>query len=831
MPRIAGRLAAALAVACLSAAFAPSSGPVETRPVSVEDILKLEAFGRADVSPDGRWLIYEKRGAYEGAMRFDLAWRSAWTIMDLWIVDLADPTGEPRRLLAGEGPGLQRTAWSPSGKRLLITRLQGQAYEYGVVDVANRSVEWTGLAADISTKGAEAEWASDKVLLLLTRPDKSLPAAMRQDAGAQPRMTEAWRRTADGHQPSRTVVETRHGVETAERPRPPRVLMRLDLDDGRRQLLAEGRVTDFALSPDGRRVAVVSGDERVPISPGQVVQVESDSRERLSLVDLASGETRRPMPGLDVAPHLLRWSADSQEVLVWARRDGAAWREGGLVRASAEGGLMVDVGALTPGTDAEILWGVKADWLGGDPVILARDAEEGRFDWRLVLEGGKHRALTSGLDAAPVRLSNAGRDALYVFADGGYWAMTREGLRRLTPQETVLSEAAAFDPERSRRQLANEAPRRAWTFAAAANGQSLLVASDGSMSRISEGGGVDIRPLTTSSRAALVLRRTGLAETLVLRTGEGERDLDTVNDRLGGVVLTRPLPVRHEGVDGKPTTSWLFLPDAGRAGPIRGLIVKVYPGSVDRLVWSDPMTLTYGIRSQVLAGAGFAVLSPSMPAGRPDSRGDLYARSVDLAVDAALVAYPELPSERMAVLGHSFGGYAALEIAARSSRYKAYVASSSFSDMLGLWGEFEPSSRIQPEEGMKLRTNQGAAETGQHGLGAPPWRAFEAYRATSPYLIADQIDAPVLLLTADMDFVPLSQAERMFSVLHRNGTTARLVTYWGENHHVWSPANIRDRYAQIFAWLDENLGKTTFMASGRGGPPSDAPNPRTPPGR
>ncbi|KAK0329808.1 hypothetical protein LTR94_035261, partial [Friedmanniomyces endolithicus] len=82
--------------------------------------------------------------------------------MDLWIVDLADPTGEPRRLLAGEGPGLQRTAWSPSGKRLLITRLQGQAYEYGVVDVANRSVEWTGLAADISTKGAEAEWASDK---------------------------------------------------------------------------------------------------------------------------------------------------------------------------------------------------------------------------------------------------------------------------------------------------------------------------------------------------------------------------------------------------------------------------------------------------------------------------------------------------------------------------------------------------------------------------------------------------------------------------------------------------------------------------------------------
>jgi len=831
MLRIANRLAAALAAACLSTVPAQAkASSVDGRAVVVEDIVSLEAFGRADVSPDGRWLIYEKRGAYDTAARFDLSWRSAWTIMDLWIVDLANPAAAPRHLLPGEGPGLQRVAWSPTGERLLITRLQGQTYEYGIVDVSRQSVKWTGLAAEINVKGAEAEWLSEEALLLLARPDGSLPVAMRQDGGAQPRLTEAWRRTARGEAPSRTVVETRDGVETTERPRPSRQLVRFTVADGRREILAEGRLTDFAVSPDRRRVAVVHGDEPVPISRERVVLVESESRERLSLIDLVSGQVVRAAPGFDVAPHLLRWSPDSKEVLIWARRDAAAWRQGGLVRASMEGSRRIDIGALTPGTDAEVLWGVKADWLGETPVILARGSQDGRLDWRLIGEGKAPRTLTSELDVAPARIANSGEDALYVFADGGYWSMTAEGLRRLTPLETNLREATRFDPDRSRRQSGNEAPRRRWSFALNAEGESLLVSADGGLRRIGEGGGTDVRSLTTSPEGVVVLLRKGLAETLRLRTGEGERDLDVVNAAMTDVVLVDPMPVSHVGVDGKPTTSWLFMPPGG--APLRGLVVKVYPGAIDRLVWSDPMVLTYGIRSQVLAGAGFAVLSPSMPTGTPRTRGELYARSVDLAVDAALAAHPDLSGSRMAVLGHSFGGYAALEIAARSTRYRSYVASSSFSDMFGLWGEFEPASRIQPEEGMKMRTNQGAAETGQHGLGAPPWKAVSTYQAASPYLVANRISAPVLLLTADMDFVPPSQAERMFSTLHRIGGTSRLVTYWGENHHVWSPANIRDRYAQIFAWLDATLGAPGLLSErGPNDLPTAEPIPRKPPGR
>jgi dipeptidyl aminopeptidase/acylaminoacyl peptidase len=225
------------------------------------------------------------------------------------------------------------------------------------------------------------------------------------------------------------------------------------------------------------------------------------------------------------------------------------------------------------------------------------------------------------------------------------------------------------------------------------------------------------------------------------------------------------------------------------------------------------------------------VLSPSIPEDAEAPRtADFRLRSVNLAVDAALEAYPALPGERMAVLGHSFGGLAALEIAARSDRYRSYIAMSAPTDAFGFWGEFDSATRIQPEDGLRMRNQQGWAEAGQGKLGVPPWVDPESYLNFSPYLAAERITAPVLLINADFDYVPMSQAERVFSVLHRQGRQARLITYWGEHHTLWSPANIRDRYQQIMDWLSTTLaapqGAATLAPDGL---PRPAPSPRTPP--
>lgn len=799
------RLAAVMAAACLTIAFSAKADD-GVRQVTVDDIVALEAFGRADISPDGRWAVYEKRGPYNTISRFEFAWRSTWTIMELWLVDLLDATSSPRRLLPEDGPGLQKVAWSPSGDRLLVTRLRGRTFEYGVVAMADGTVLWTGLTPEIPTVGATAEWISDEALILMVLPDGSLSAALRADGGAQQRTTVAWEQTALGLEPSRTIVDADGGVESTTASTPQRALIRLDLATGDRKVIADGQITDFAISPDRRRLAVVESGEGVPISQERVIQTESSRRERLSLVDLRGGGVSRHLAGYDVAPHLLRWSPDSDAVLVWARKDGAAWSEGGLVQASMDGAIMPDLGELSPGTDVDIQWGVRADWIGKSPVILARPSE-GRMDWHLLAPERAPRSLTDTLGAAPLRLSNATDEALFFFADGGYWQMSEDGLLRLTPTGTALREVVPRDQEQIRRLGSNEAPRREWTLAAGGQGETLALTPGGEMRRLGSFKREEGRILAGSPQVVFSLDRVGMAETLRLRSLTGARDLDAVNATLANVALTEPVAIDHLDLRGRLTRSWLFLPKGAEAGGrVRGLIVKVYPGSTDTLVWGDPLVMTYGIRTQVLVAAGFAVLSPSIPGKEPPAgRGEVYVQSVDLAVDAALAAFPVLPKDRIALFGHSFGGYAALEIAARTTRYKSYIASASFSDMAAVWGEFNAASRIQPEDGIMTRSNQGWAENGQGGLGAPPWLVLDAYQASSPYFIAHQIKSPVLLLTADLDFVPMTQAERIFSVLHRIGGKTRMITYWGENHHLWSPANIRDRYEQIFNWLDTTL--------------------------
>lgn len=128
-----------------------------------------------------------------------------------------------------------------------------------------------------------------------------------------------------------------------------------------------------------------------------------------------------------------------------------------------------------------------------------------------------------------------------------------------------------------------------------------------------------------------------------------------------------------------------------------------------------------------------------------------------------------------------------------------------------------------------LTLQQGWVEEGQGRLSVPPWKDPSAYVAKSPFLSADHITRPLLLLTADKDYIPMSQSERMFSALWRLGGEVRLVTYWGEHHARWSPANILDQYDQIFDFIGEVLDPPSSPTVGTAGLARSEPGPSTPP--
>lgn len=817
------------ACACLLTADALAQEVQPGRPLTVEDIVELESFGRATISPDGRWAVYEKRGPYNTATRFDFGVRAAWTIMELWLVDLEAPERSPERLLETEGLGLQRLSWSPDSRRLLITRLQDDNLEAGVVTVADRSVWWTGLTPEMPRTGATAEWRSAEELVISIRPDRSLPELLAYDSGLQREMTEAWHRSASGREASRTVIEAADGRATPERSRSIGALTLLNVRDRSRRDLIEGEVVDFALSPDKAAVAAILAEEIAPIRPERIVYVESARRQRLSLVSLPDGRVVRPMPGRDVGEHLLRWSPGSQEVLVWMREDDAAWDEGGLYRIGFGGAEQVALPGLSTGTIEQVVNGVRADWIGDQPIVYARPSDGGRFDWHLTSRDAQPRNLTHALAVPPVRFSGASETALRFFADGALWSMGESALRRLTPAGTTVQAAVPADPEIVRR-LSVDAPRRDWTAATVSTGESVVFDAEGGMIRQGPAiGGKPPRVLAVSPKATLVLERNSMEETLSLRTGDHAVALDVVNRSKRDVDLVEPVAIDHPGVDGAQTRSWLWLPPGEGTSRVRGVIVDVYPGGTNSLVWWDPLTMTYAVRPGVLAAGGYAVLSPSMPGDLETAvRGETYRQAADLAVDAALAAHPELPADRLALFGHSFGGYAVMEIATRSTRYQSVIASAGIYDWMGSWNEFNAPTRNLTQYGLRDRQPQGFVERGQGRLGVPPWGAPEAYLASSPWLRAGDVTAPVLLLTADLDFVPMRQAETMFSALYRQGKHVRLINYWGEKHHVWSPANILDKYREIFTWLDLTLPRPSEVTQ-PASPPTTAPTIRTPP--
>lgn len=334
---------------------------------------------------------------------------------------------------------------------------------------------------------------------------------------------------------------------------------------------------------------------------------------------------------------------------------------------------------------------------------------------------------------------------------------------------------------------------------------------DGYRQRLSPASGAPAAPPMPD--AALVAQRVGLrvwrdlddrgVQTLVLtRPAARPRPLLTLNAALAARTPPQRLALAHTGPAGQRLTSWLYLPNPGAAPA--PLVVIPYPGVV-----RDRPPPPYGdgaaglqTSAWALTALGYAVLLPSLPrdpASAEPAAG--LTEAIDRAVDAAL-ATGRVDASRLALFGHSFGGYAALMTAARSPRFRAVIAKAAATELAALHDSIIPHYATVPEDGaLGLTFGPGWAEAGQGHLLARPVDAIARYRRNSPLAVADQIHAPVLLVAGDQDEVPLQQSQALFQAFYREGHRAELVAYAGERHLIASPANLRDLYGRIDAWL------------------------------
>lgn len=807
------------------------------RPLTLDDVLSMETFGATVLSPDGRWAAIERRRPYDTAPRFDRAHRSGWTVSDLMIAATAG-SAAPELLVPREAEtGVLFGSWSPDSRRLLVYRLKGERLEAGVVTVADRSILWTGLTPDLPITGAASAWLDDHRLAMTTHPDGDLPWMLRFDGTGQIEMDRRWRDTREGRAPSRSRIETRAGRLTTEGALPLLQLVVLDVVSGDRRILEQGLIRDLAVSPQGDRLAVLTSAERVPTDPsGTIVQSHVQTRSRLTLIEITSGRSTAPSVRLDVAPNLLRWSPTGDALLVWAREDAQPWRDARLRAVGADGDVRTfntgDLLPLAEGDNVDELQTVRAEWSKEKALFRGRRPGQSRFDWWRVGVGAP-QILTAALTDPPTRLAAASTDRVLGFADGRLWALGSSGVAEaVTPAGPILSDGQSHTLMEAARLRVNEPPRRDWVVARSGDDLQFL----------DNAGQILLRPVaqpcagTVQGRSVAALTALSVCldqgvETLRLATPETHRVLDQVNAKFSGIAMPRARAIVHKDRLGRDATSYLFMPEGVEASGVKGLLVDVYPGGADDGRYVDATTLAMGPRAQILASEGYAVLSAAFTTEdeslRPEMIDD-FVRGTNLAVDAALKAVPGLPEDRMAMIGHSFGGYVALAVATRSDRYRTYISWAGPSDEASNWGEPIPHARLWPAEAPMLDARIGATEVGQANMGGPPWDDIQAYAAASPFMSANKIQAPLLLITADRDYVPMSQAERMLTAMHRQRKWARLVTYWGETHTNASPANIRDVYREISDWLDRTLSPETARSE-TGDAPMPEPTLRSPP--
>jgi dipeptidyl aminopeptidase/acylaminoacyl peptidase len=256
--------------------------------------------------------------------------------------------------------------------------------------------------------------------------------------------------------------------------------------------------------------------------------------------------------------------------------------------------------------------------------------------------------------------------------------------------------------------------------------------------------------------------------------------------------------IHYERADGIALNGTLYLPpgfEPGKDIPLPTLL-WAYPrefksSDAAGQVSGSPYTYSrIGSTSPVmLATQGFAVLeNASFPiVGEGDDEpNDTFIDQLIMNAEAAIAKLVEMgvsdPS-RMAVSGHSYGAFMTANLLAHSDLFATGIARS---------GAY----------------NRSLTPFGFQGEERTYWQAADTYNAVSPFMHADKIKVPILLIHGADDnnsgTFPL-QSERFYDALRGHGATARLVMLPHESHGYRARESVLHMHWEWLNWLEKYL--------------------------
>ena len=271
--------------------------------------------------------------------------------------------------------------------------------------------------------------------------------------------------------------------------------------------------------------------------------------------------------------------------------------------------------------------------------------------------------------------------------------------------------------------------------------------------------------------------------------------------------------IQYQRDDGVTLTATLYLPadyDAERDGPLPAF-VWAYPVEFKSADAAGQRTNSpYQFKRVSYQGAvpwvarGYAILdNASMPIiGEGDEEpNDSFRKQLVANAKAAIdegVRRGVVDADRVAVGGHSYGAFMTGNLLAHSDLFRAGIARS------GAYNRTLTPFGFQREERLF-------------------WEAPEVYFGMSPFMHADKVNEPLLLIHGEADnnsgTFPL-QSQRFYNAIKGLGGTARLVMLPAESHGYAARESLLHMLWEMDLWLEthvKNAGPRGETTSGGGG--------------
>jgi dipeptidyl aminopeptidase/acylaminoacyl peptidase len=255
--------------------------------------------------------------------------------------------------------------------------------------------------------------------------------------------------------------------------------------------------------------------------------------------------------------------------------------------------------------------------------------------------------------------------------------------------------------------------------------------------------------------------------------------------------------IKYKRADGVDLTGDLYLPkgyDAKKDGKLP-VIMWAYPAEFNsaadaaQIRGSEHRFTYYNAGSPICyVTQGYAILNnaemPIVATDKDKKPNDNFIDQLKMNAEAAIKKLDEMgvgDRNRVAVGGHSYGAFMTANLLAHTKLFKAGIARS------GAYNRTLTPFGFQNED----RTY---------------WQAPDLYNDMSPFMSADKIKTPILLVHGELDnntgTYPI-QSERMFNAIKGHGGTVKFVLLPYESHGYAAKENILHLLYEQYAWVEK----------------------------